>query len=52
MFRLLQLVRECITLFFYGAEGLGYGELPRDLAGIESGLQFLNLGVLGCSGFL
>ena len=49
-FCLCQFIGERITLFFHGAEGLGDGELARDFAGIDFGLERLNLGVfVGCS---
>jgi hypothetical protein len=44
LLRLFKFVRERIALFLHGAQSLGHGELARDLAGIESGLQFLDLG--------
>ena len=49
MLRLLKFVRKRVALFFYGTKGLGNGELPRDLTGIELGLQPLDLGVLSPS---
>ena len=47
--RLLELVCQRVTFFFYRAEGFAHGKLARDIPRIEFALQFLNLSVLGCS---
>jgi hypothetical protein len=52
MLRLRKFIREGVTLFFHDTQGFGHGELPRDLAGIELGLEFLDLGVLSYNSLL
>jgi hypothetical protein len=49
---LLEFVGQRVALLLDGAQRLGHGQLARHLAGIETGLQPLDLGVLGGGGLL